>query len=133
MSKNRKRKSRKLASAWITASEAKALMGITSSFFRYVSEGRVRSKTDTGNGHRLYSRRSVERLMDELSHDQRSKQFAGSCLEPKDLIAYRKDNNMSQTALANKLGVSRSCVCRWENGSRTIPNNVAEELGLMCA
>ena len=33
-----------------------------------------------------------------------------------------KDNNLSQAALARKMGVSRACICRYMNGSRKKPS-----------
>jgi transcriptional regulator with XRE-family HTH domain len=38
----------------------------------------------------------------------------------------RKESGMSQAEFAKKFGVSASAVCRWENGTRSMPNEVFE-------
>jgi DNA-binding transcriptional regulator YiaG len=42
-------------------------------------------------------------------------------MNPDELIDWREKHNLSQSALANALGVTRFCVNRWESGSRKIP------------
>jgi len=37
----------------------------------------------------------------------------------KNLKKLRKENNLTQGALADRLGVSRQAICMWEQGERT--------------
>jgi DNA-binding XRE family transcriptional regulator len=39
-----------------------------------------------------------------------------------ELIQWRNKNNLTQTQLGNLLGVTKTCVYRWEAGYRNIPS-----------
>ena len=41
--------------------------------------------------------------------------------KPEDLVSFRKKHGLSQTKLAQELGVSRVTVWRWETGRSSIP------------
>lgn len=44
------------------------------------------------------------------------------------LRALRKESGLTQTALAEKIGSSRSCVANWENGSRFPENKFVDAI-----
>ena len=46
------------------------------------------------------------------------------------LRRWRKEHGLTQRKLAEKLGVTNSCVCRWELGGAPVPERVIEWAGL---
>jgi DNA-binding transcriptional regulator YiaG len=42
-------------------------------------------------------------------------------MNPDDLIAWRKNHNLTQEGLASLLKVTKACISRWESGNRSIP------------
>ena len=42
-------------------------------------------------------------------------------MKPEDLITWRQNHGLTQIALAEKLGVTKACISRWESGRRTVP------------
>ena len=42
-------------------------------------------------------------------------------MKPDDLINWRSKHNLTQIELAEKLGVTKACVSRWESGKRKLP------------
>lgn len=46
----------------------------------------------------------------------------------KTLADIRKEKNLSQEVIANKLNVANSTYCQYETGKRNIPTNIVEEI-----
>jgi DNA-binding transcriptional regulator YiaG len=42
-------------------------------------------------------------------------------MKPEDLTAWREKHGLTQSALAELLSVTKTCISRWESGKRKIP------------